>query len=103
MQYLRKLSTYQGLLLQRRCAKRGLRRVADAWLVLMLDDCLLARRERLLPVEGGGEPPPRGQVLRRALAGVVLLDLGQTEAQQVAPFISRQTIERRIGRCQLRS
>ena len=67
-------------------AEIGLRRAADARLVLMLDDDFALRRKGLLPVERRLQRPARREMLLHALADVVFLDSRRGRAGEVPPI-----------------
>src|SRR5262249_42241753 len=75
---------------------------ADARLVAMLDHGLGLGREDLLPVERGLQRPARGEMILHAFAGIVLLDLGEPEANELVPFGAGQLVERFAGRLEMR-
>jgi hypothetical protein len=68
----------------------------------MLDQSLGLGRKSLLPIKRRPQAPTRREMLGRALANVVFLDLGEAEADQLVPFVTRQPVERRIGGLQMR-
>src|SRR5262249_39406286 len=90
------------LLRRRRRSKRRLHRCADARLVAVLDHGLGLSWKGLLPIERALQRPARGEMILHAFAGVVLLELGEPNANELIPFGPRQLFERVAGRLQVR-